>query len=356
MASIVKVPSGKWRARLRPEPGASEVCRHFDTKAQAEAWVTTVKADALRGTILDQSGRRTTVRAYAEAWRAAQPHRPRTASSVKGVLDRYVYPTLGDRPVASLRKSEVQAAVGKWSLTLAPSTVALVHATLSSVLRAAVSDRLRADNPAEGVALPRPVKAPVQPLSHAQVTALLDGLDDSMLAPVLLAVGCGLRAGEVFGLRMMDVDLLRGLVHVRQQRGTDEVVGPPKTPASHRTVPLPSTVRDALSLAMSGKAAGSDVLLFTVRRNTAHVRFRRAADAADLRHVRFHDLRHTYASALIHAGESVKVVQARLGHASARETLDTYAHLWPDSEASTRSAVDAFLTGTPEPVEDTSTG
>jgi integrase len=55
----------------------------------------------------------------------------------------------------------------------------------------------------------------------------------------------------------------------------------------------------------------------------------------------FHDLRHYYAGLLIHAGESVKTVQARLGHASAIETLDTYGHLWPDSEDRTRSVVQA---------------
>jgi integrase len=55
----------------------------------------------------------------------------------------------------------------------------------------------------------------------------------------------------------------------------------------------------------------------------------------------FHDLRHHYASLLIRHGESVKVVQARLGHASAAETLDTYSHLWPDSEDRTRAAVDS---------------
>ena len=57
----------------------------------------------------------------------------------------------------------------------------------------------------------------------------------------------------------------------------------------------------------------------------------------------FHSLRHFYASLLIRHGESVKVVQARLGHASAAETLDTYSHLWPDSEDRTRAAVDEVL-------------
>ena len=57
----------------------------------------------------------------------------------------------------------------------------------------------------------------------------------------------------------------------------------------------------------------------------------------------FHDLRHFYASLLIRHGESVKVVQARLGHSSAAETLDTYSHLWPDSEDQTRNAIAAVL-------------
>jgi integrase len=57
----------------------------------------------------------------------------------------------------------------------------------------------------------------------------------------------------------------------------------------------------------------------------------------------FHELRHYYASLLIRHGESVKVVQARLGHASAAETLDIYSHLWPDSDDRTREAIDAVL-------------
>jgi integrase len=60
--------------------------------------------------------------------------------------------------------------------------------------------------------------------------------------------------------------------------------------------------------------------------------------------VRLHDLRHAYASALIDAGESVKVIQERLGHASAVMTVDVYGHLWPASDDRTRTAVDAFLT------------
>ncbi len=66
---------------------------------------------------------------------------------------------------------------------------------------------------------------------------------------------------------------------------------------------------------------------------------------AGLSGVTFHSLRHFYASLLIRHGESVKTVQARLGHASAAETLDTHSHLWPDSDDRTRAAVDAVMRG-----------
>ena len=71
--------------------------------------------------------------------------------------------------------------------------------------------------------------------------------------------------------------------------------------------------------------------------------WRPALKRAGLSGVTMHGLRHFYASLLIRHGESVKTVQARLGHASAAETLDTYSHLWPDSDDRTRAAVDSVL-------------
>lgn len=67
---------------------------------------------------------------------------------------------------------------------------------------------------------------------------------------------------------------------------------------------------------------------------------------------RFQDLRHYYASMLIASGADVKVVQARMRHASAKTTLDTYSHLWPDSDDSTRAAIDAAMTARAEALAD----
>jgi integrase len=125
--------------------------------------------------------------------------------------------------------------------------------------------------------------------------------------------------------------------------------GPPKTAASVRTVPLPKVVGETLASHLERWPGDSDALIFTnerrhpLRRNRFGEIWSAAVSRAGLDGLRFHDLRHFYASLLIRHGESVKVVQARLGHASASETLDTYSHLWPDNEERTRAAVDGVL-------------
>ena len=122
--------------------------------------------------------------------------------------------------------------------------------------------------------------------------------------------------------------------------------GPPKTEASHRAVPLPDFLPDVLSEHVQQFEFGEHGVLFSdalgrpIRRNRFGEVWRQAMNGLDFDCKGPHQLRHHYASLLIQHGESVKVVQSRLGHSSATETLDTYAHLWPDSEDSTRAAVE----------------
>ena len=115
-----------------------------------------------------------------------------------------------------------------------------------------------------------------------------------------------------------------------------------------RTIPLPQAVLDALALHL--RTFPADDLVFTsstgtpIRRTRFGEGWRDAVKGAGAPHgTGFHALRHFYASLLIRHGESVKTVQARLGHANAAETLDTYSHLWPDSNDRTRAAVRAVL-------------
>ena len=143
-------------------------------------------------------------------------------------------------------------------------------------------------------------------------------------------------------------------MHVDRQlvtvSGRVPFLGPPKTPASVRTIPLPTVVVDALAAHLAAYPPLEDGFVFVtdagrpIRRTAFGDTWRAAVKASGApAGTGFHELRHYYASLLIRHGESVKVVQARLGHASASETLDTYSHLWPDSDDRTRAAVDSVL-------------
>jgi hypothetical protein len=118
-------------------------------------------------------------------------------------------------------------------------------------------------------------------------------------------------------------------------------------------IPLPQVVVDALAAHLAAFPAGPDGLVFTteaggpLRRSGFGNAWRKATVDAGVPGFVFHGLRHYYASLLIRHGESVKTVQERLGHASAVETLDTYSHLWPDSDDRTREAVDCVLAPAP---------
>ncbi len=356
MASVSRQVRGgqvSWVVRWREGDGR-QVKRTFARKVDAERFAVTMGADVLRGTYISPDDGRITFGEYAQQWAAIQQHRPSTTDQVDRHLRRHVLPVLGARPLASIRTSEVQAFVKGMSATLAPSTVAVVHSRVVAIFSAAVRDRRIAASPCVGITLPRRPRVKVEPLATESVRALVDAVPGRYRALIVLAEGTGLRQGECFGLDAARVDFLRRQVRVEQQPvtigGQEPYLGPPKTEASVRMVPLPQVVLEGLAAHVAEYPSGWQGLMFTTATGGPIWRATWAGTwAAAVRRAglppgtRFHDLRHHYASLLIRHAESVKVVQARLGHASAAETLDTYSHLWPDSEDRTRAAVDGVL-------------
>ena len=353
MASIDRRPNGKWRARYRLHPGGPQRARHFDRKIDAERFLVGVQGQLLDGSYLDPAAGKVTFGEYASSWQAAQVHRATTVAQVDAHLRNHVLPVFGDRSIGSIRPSEIQAWVRGCAGVLAPATVEVVFRIFSAILADAVADRLVVRNPAKGVRLPKKPTDAIVPPTVEQVESVRAELPERYRALVTLAAGTGLRQGECFGLTVDRVDFLHRSITVNRQLvlvgSGPPTFGPPKTSASVRAVPLPDVVGLALAHHLERWPTGDDGLIFTndrgeaLRRNRFNEVWRAARASAGANALRFHDLRHFYASLLIAHGESVKVVQARLGHASASETLDTYAHLWPDNEERTRAAVDGVL-------------
>jgi integrase len=210
----------------------------------------------------------------------------------------------------------------------------------------------------------------------------------------MMAAGTGLRQAEAFAVQLADpegavVDFLSKTLRVQRQAqpkaGGGTTLGPLKTKSSYRSIPLAQVVIDAIDAHLATYPVRGDGLVFTdddglalnrnsfnrmwrvARRRAAEALSKRAAnepdqDAADhlqrladrMSGVGFHDLRHWYASALIRAGLSVKVVSERLGHTDAAMTLNVYSHLWPDDEDRSRQAIDLALCAPIAPRQDRS--
>lgn len=352
MASISKLASGKWRARYYDAAGKQHA-KHFTRKVDGQRWLDEVTASVVTGTYVAPRAGNITFKEYAEQWRASQPYRPSTAEVVRIALVNRVYPLVGDVPLAAFTPDTVQRMVKALENSFAPSTVEVTYSYVSTVFKAAVASRRIASTPCVGIKLPERAKKKVVPLSVDEVFAVSDAMPERYRAMVLLAAGTGMRQGEIFGLTTDRVRFLqRRIVVDRQLRGVEDgqpIFGPPKTPTSDREVPLPQIVADALAAHLEAFPAGESGLIFTtakgepLRKSSVWSAWKQATKAAGVEGEGMHSLRHHYASLLIKHGESVKVVQERLGHKSAQETLDTYSHLWPDSDERTREAVDSLL-------------
>lgn len=355
MASVERWQESKWRARWRT-PDGRQRSRVFPRKADAVRFLTNVEADRLTGSYVDPRAGRVTFREYAEEWRSRQLWRESTMDRIESLLRNHLYPVLGNMPLDAVRPSDLDLLVKGLSDKLAPSTIVGVYRLAASVFKASVRDRNLGVSPCVDVRLPAKFQREVVPLTPEQVAALADMIPDRYRGLVVVGAGCGLRLGEATGLTMDRVDFLRRTVKVDRQLITptrgDARLGPPKRPASNRLVPLPSVVTEELAVHLQRFGPGPEGLVFTtarglpVRRNSFGGTFRQAAARAGVplpERGGFHELRHHYASLLIASGCSVVVVQKRLGHASAQETLNTYSHLWPEDDQRTIDAVDHAL-------------
>jgi len=319
----------------------------FDRKIDAQRWENDELSKVNQGTWIDLRAGRTTFRQYADDWLAVQPLRPTTLLKYEQSLRLNINPRLGDRALATIRPSHIQAMIAGLGDHLSPGVVRSNVVLTSSILKAAVLDRRLATNPCVGVKLPEVLNDRVEVMTTAQVLALEDAMAPQWKALVILGAGAGLRQGEALGVTRDRIDFLRRQLRIDRQlmnlpREAPRLV-PVKTRSSMRTIPLPQVVVDALAAHLAAFPT-EDLIFQPITRQLFSKLLRAAVKRAGLpESITYHDLRHYYASLLIRHGESIKTVQERLGHSSAVTTLNTYSHLWPDSDDRTRAAVDDVL-------------
>ncbi len=343
MASIQQRSSGRWAVRWRDDQGQQR-WQTFPTRDEAKRFASGQP---------DGSTAPATFAQYAGLWTARQLWRPGTRAQVDCYLNRYLLPEFGQQPLIEVRPADIQLFVRRLSDRLAPASVRLIVAHLRSLFNEAVRDGVVESNPARQIRVPRQTRTLVRPPTLEQVRLLRAALPDRHRALVDLAAGSGLRQGECLGLTVDRVEFDNLVIIVDRQLAQPPIqgtlFGPPKTSSSVRRVPIAESLALALRLHVEAFGLGPHRLLFSddlgrpLKRRAVSSVWMPAARLAGLpERTGMHCLRHFYASLLIHSGCSVKVVQARLGHATAAETLDTYAHLWPEDDDRTRAALQAL--------------
>ena len=240
---------------------------------------------------------------------------------------------------------------------LSAKTVRNIHQIISSALKLAVEQRLIAHNPADGCALPKVERKEMQTLPIEQLTSFLrEAKDSGVFALYYIDLTPGLRRGELLGLKWSDIDLEKGDLRVQRQIGriNGKIIEMPlKTKNAYRTLPLSADAIDVLKMqkckvgnsewvfpSPTGGPMSPDSVLHMLQM------LQRVLKRAGLPRIRFHDLRHTFATLALQNGVDIKTVSGMLGHFSAGFTLDTYAHVTTSAKREAAKTMGSILSGT----------
>lgn len=350
-----------YAVRVR-EPGGRVVNKTFRTKKEAERWEREQRSLLARGGWIDPRGGASEFAVVAKNWLEANPAKRESGwARDESIVRNHLLPVFGDRAVASLTRRDIQDLVNGWvAAELAPRTVRRQYGVLRAVLNSAVDHDLILRSPCRNINLPEVLPIDRRIPDAAELATLADELGD--YAPMVwIGAVLGLRWGEVAGLRVRRLDLLRHEVMVAEQltRGRHGAAtsGPPKSAAGRRTLSMPRPLSEALAAHLVRRgltAADGDALVFVAPMGgpLQYDKWRRrvwgpACKRAGLPGLCFHDLRRTNASALVADRVDLKVAQKRLGHSDPRLTLGVYAQATSDADRSAARRLGAHLMPSP---------
>ena len=353
--SIRKRKDGRWEGRYtvgRDLETGKAITKNVLAKTQKECKEKLQKAiEDTAGLDLAKAGQYT-VGQWLDVWfenYAKLKVRPSSHQTYRGYIDNHIKPNIGHIPLSKLTSLDLQKLYKKLlsggrvkrieakrqPKGLSAKTVRNLNQVISSAMDFAIAQKLILTNPTDGCALPRLEHREMKTLPAEQLASFLQEARESAVFELYyIELATGLRRGELLGLKWEDLDLVRGEMRVRRQvaRLNGEVVEAPlKTKNAYRTLPLSEDTVGVLK-AQKQKAGNSPWVFPSptggpISPDSVLHMLHRVLKRAGLPMVRFHDLRHTFATLALQNGVDVKTVSGMLGHFSAGFTLDTYAHV-----------------------------
>ena len=247
----------RWRARYVDGDGdGREHAKQFPIKAQAQRWLDRQTSTIVLGTHVAPRDAKITVEQWCERWfEGYKGNRPNSVNSARTMI-RMIVREFGHLALSEVRPSQVKTWCARMKTDgYAVSTISRAHCLLKQIFEDAVFDGLLVANPcSRRTSPPAPKKKPYCATTE-QVWALHDAMPERIQVAILLGAFAGLRIGEACGLRVADVDFMRGVVHPKQQWNG----APLKTDASDALIPIPRDL--ALLLAKSVERFPSDTIV-----------------------------------------------------------------------------------------------
>ena len=293
--------------------------------------------------------------------------RPTTQATYENRIYGHIIPSVGKIPLSKLTQNDLQQFYAKLKRTgrkvnvelkgtgVSDRMVRSCHALCRSSLEKAVEEGLITRNPSIGCKLPPKKNGEMKVLTQNEIVRLLNqAYDEGYYEMFLLELTTGMRRGEILGLKWRDLNLETGELNIKRQL-TTKGISVPKTKSSIRTILLPPDMLDLLR-EMKKTAKYDWIFPSPVKegepRNPTAItkRFRIMLERAHCKHVRFHDLRHTFATMALENGMDVKTLSAMIGHVSSETTLNIYSHVTDTMRAQAAVKIDREIGGTDAPM------
>lgn len=352
-----------YQARYEDDHGNPH-SQNFKTKKAAQEWLTKQTGDLQRGVHISPRMAATTVDAWCDTWlQGYSSHREGTVRQAEVHLKR-IRAEFGTFRMGDVRPSMVKAWIARMKAEgLSDSYVSALHGRLIQLYRDAMDDDVVVKSPANRKTAPKGGEQKIYVLTPEQVIALHDAAGADYRPAILLAAFAGARIAEVGGMKIEDLDLMRGVWTPGRQYPSK----PLKTGASEWPVPFGQTLALELAVHIGNTVDrrkgdwvvidkwGSQLSPVTIQREMRRLRSAHAEPRGCGKECTgclvpglpdsfsFHDFRHFFASMLIASGADIKKVQKAMRHATPMTTLRIYGHLWPDADDTIRSASDAVL-------------
>lgn len=290
-----------------------------------------------------------------------------TKSDYENRIYNHIILEIGKIPLNKLSQSDLQQFYAKEKTGarklhaktlgkgLSDRTIRAIHANCRTALQRAVQDGLIRTNPAVGCKLPPKKAREMQVLTQNEILRFLhQAKDEGYYELFLLELGTGMRRGEILALKWSDLNFSTGELRIERQVyiiKTEVIISAPKTKASVRTVILPESL--VKLLAEYRKSVDSEWMCPSPLDNSrpsnpssVRKRLQLILERAGCKKVRFHDLRHTFATMALEHGMDVKTLSATIGHVSSATTLDIYSHITDTMQRQAAVRIDRKIGGT----------